>query len=1131
MVRLGPLEEKPSCSTGFGTASNIQTLVAAAEQRETQIETPSTEVQDNILLIVNNISTSNLEAKAKDFNEVLHEQYFPWFAQYTVMQRVSIEPNFHDLYLRFLDKVNSKALNKEILKATFMNCKVVLSSDLIKSNSEERSLLKNLGSWLGKFTIGRNQALRAKEIDPKSLIIEAYERGLMIAVIPFTSKILKPCLSSIAYRPPNPWTMGILSLLAEIYNLPNLKISLIFEIERLFRDLVVDLKEVKPSSLIKDRVREVEGNPDFSNNDITTVSPSPIVTEASIPVPGNQVELPLDVSTNPSHHSTGTRIQYNIPYNIIFAVFPDNVDPLIMPEQIPSPHGIPQMVPPAQAPSPSPSPFLLDQLLQIIPANYFRISPMINAVGDPQVPYFRIIEAAMDKSVKEIISPVIQRSVTIASRTTKELILKDYSVEPDDGVIFRAAHLMVGILAGSLAHVTCKKPLGEALTSNLRTMLQELDSNNDNNEKIIEILITDHLDLGCALIESMAKCKAVEIIDTDIAQSLAQLREQRDAAGSAFAQGLYSHVPDALRPKPAGQLANTQLRVYEEFNNVWCTPEAEILSGRPVGTKEDVTLSDTMPLSPDPAGFQDQVAVLFSEWCQLCDLPVVNDMTYSHYISQLQQNGLLKGDEITDRFFRVLTELSIAHSLVKEPAALGAVQNHTNEQISFFPIDSYAKLTVVILKYASVEQVPSKALLLMKLLLVTAKVIVKDAEEKKTDFNARPYFRLFVNWLLDIVSPDLDGANYEILTCFASAFLALQPLIVPSFSFAWLELLCHENFMPKILTCNSPEGWPHFQCLLVCLFKFVEPFLRKSQLPEPVVLLYKGILKMMVVLLLDFPEFLCDYHFSLCDVLPTTCVQLRNLILSAFPRNMTVPNPCTPKLKVDLLPEIQQAPRILSDVEGALKEKQMKSDIDEYLKTRPEGSSFLDELRQKLLLPQSEVSQAGMPYNVPLINSLVLYIGMQAIQQLQSNNTDIILVEAAMGIYQSLVKNLDTEGRYYLINAICNQLRYPNSHTLYFSSVLLSLWTKASSELIQEQIARVLLERRIVRWPYPWGLIITFMEITKNSQYNFWNQPFIRVAPDIEELFKSVARSWGVRPTGKALEDAHASAGVPDANN
>jgi CCR4-NOT transcription complex subunit 1 len=46
------------------------------------------------------------------------------------------------------------------------------------------------------------------------------------------------------------------------------------------------------------------------------------------------------------------------------------------------------------------------------------------------------------------------------------------------------------------------------------------------------------------------------------------------------------------------------------------------------------------------------------------------------------------------------------------------------------------------------------------------------------------------------------------------------------------------------------------------------------------------------------------------------------------------------------------------------------------LQARPEGS-FLADLRQKLLLPQNEVSQAGTRYNVPLINSLVLYIGMQ----------------------------------------------------------------------------------------------------------------------------------------------------------
>ena len=53
-----------------------------------------------------------------------------------------------------------------------------------------------------------------------------------------------------------------------------------------------------------------------------------------------------------------------------------------------------------------------------------------------------------------------------------------------------------------------------------------------------------------------------------------------------------------------------------------------------------------------------------------------------------------------------------------------------------------------------------------------------------------------------------------------------------------------------------------------------------------------------LVLLHDFPEFLCEYHFELCNVVPPSCIQMRNLILSAFPRNMRLPDPFTPNLKV-----------------------------------------------------------------------------------------------------------------------------------------------------------------------------------------------------------------------------------------
>ena len=62
----------------------------------------------------------------------------------------------------------------------------------------------------------------------------------------------------------------------------------------------------------------------------------------------------------------------------------------------------------------------------------------------------------------------------------------------------------------------------------------------------------------------------------------------------------------------------------------------------------------------------------------------------------------------------------------------------------------------------------------------------------------------------------------------------------------------------------------------------------------------QGTLRVLLVLLHDFPEFLCDYHYGFCDVIPPNCIQLRNLILSAFPRNMRLPDPFTPNLKVGL---------------------------------------------------------------------------------------------------------------------------------------------------------------------------------------------------------------------------------------
>ncbi|XP_024992563.1 CCR4-NOT transcription complex subunit 1 isoform X1 [Cynara cardunculus var. scolymus] len=1456
-------------SARFGSALNIETLVAAAERRETPIEAPPSETQDKISFIINNLSAANIEAKAKEFTEILKEQYYPWFAQYMVMKRASIEPNFHDLYLKFLEKANSKPLNREIVQATYENCKVLLGSELIKSSSEERSLLKNLGGWLGKITIGRNHVLRAKEIDPKALIIEAYEKGLMIAVIPFTSKILEACQSSLAYQPPNPWTMGILGLLAEIYAMPNLKMNLKFEIEVLFKNLNVDLKEVTPTSLLMDRVREIEGNPDFSNKDVGSAQ-QPMVGEvkSSMISTLNQVELPLEVASS-SHPGSHSRIlsQYAAPLHLPAATLSEDekMAALGLSDQLPSAQGLLQ----AQLP------FSVGQLPASNIDQQVIVNPKLQALG-LHLHFQSVLPMSMDRAIKEIVSSIVQRSVSIATQTTKELVLKDYAMESDESRIHSAAHLMVASLAGSLAHVTCKEPLRGSISSQLRNNLQTFNIASELFEHAIQLATNDNLDLGCALIEQAATEKAVQTIDGELAPQLSIRRKHREGVGPAFfdaslyTQGHVGVLPEALRPKP-GRLSHSQQRVYEDFvrlpwqnqsnqnsNAVPLGPSApqgsgalhrgygsasgqlnpgifssslgnsginavahsldpediepssvkllsasSVHSGMAGGigphnfeneavlssfssvsapelhitessnvTKEsgayaqplpspsaaasdriisttaepslttgdaldkyqiiseklesliandaketeiqsiiaevpgvilkcisrdeaalavaqkvfkglyenaanaahvgahlamlaairdvsklvvkeltswviysdedrkfnkDITIglirrellnlaeynvhmaklldagknkvatefaisliqtlvaSDARVISelhnlvdalaklatrpdapealqqlveiarnpaassgfsagkddlirqpkdkkvanhpvanrddstalessePDPAGFHEQVSMLFAEWYRIYELPGVNDAISARFVLQLQQNGLLKADDTSDRFFRRLLDVAVSHCISSEVINSNSLQSHQQAQsLSFLAIDMYASLVFSILKFSPVDHGLSKLSLLSKVLAVTVRFIQKDAEEKKTSFNPRPYFRLFIDWLLDLstLDPVFEGANFQVLTALATSFHALQPLKVPAFSFVWLELVSHRSFMPKLLSGNAQKGWPYFQRLLVDLFQFMEPFLRNAELGEPVRFLYKGTLRVLLVLLHDFPEFLCDYHFSFCDIIPPSCIQMRNIVLSAFPRNMRLPDPSTPNLKIDLLAEISQSPRILSEVDAALKAKQMKSDVDEYLKTRPQGTSFLSELKQKLLLSPNEAARAGTRYNVPLMNSLVLYVGMQAIQQLQARTPHgqsmasnaslaIFLVGAALDIFQTLILELETEGRYLFLNAVANQLRYPNNHTHYFSFILLYLFSESNQEAIQEQITRVLLERLIVNRPHPWGLLITFIELIKNPRYNFWSRSFTRCAPEIEKLFESVSRSCG----------------------
>jgi len=53
--------------------------------------------------------------------------------------------------------------------------------------------------------------------------------------------VLESCAKSRVFRPPNPWTMAIMNVLAELHQEADLKLNLKFEIEVLCKTLSIDV--------------------------------------------------------------------------------------------------------------------------------------------------------------------------------------------------------------------------------------------------------------------------------------------------------------------------------------------------------------------------------------------------------------------------------------------------------------------------------------------------------------------------------------------------------------------------------------------------------------------------------------------------------------------------------------------------------------------------------------------------------------------------------------------------------------------------------------------------------------------------------------------------------------------------
>ncbi|XP_069510725.1 CCR4-NOT transcription complex subunit 1 isoform X2 [Ambystoma mexicanum] len=1350
--------------------TNIDTLLVATDQTERIMEPPEN-VQEKIAFIFNNLSQSNMTQKVEELKETVKEEFMPWVSQYLVMKRVSIEPNFHSLYSNFLDTLKNVEFNKLVLSETYRNIKVLLTSDKAAANFSDRSLLKNLGHWLGIITLAKNKPILHTDLDVKSLLLEAYLKGQqeLLYVVPFIAKVLESSVRSVVFRPPNPWTMAIMNVLAELHQEHDLKLNLKFEIEVLCKNLSLDISDLKPGSLLKDkdRLKSLDEQLSVPKKDVKLLEDLPPITSANEYV--NRTAAQLWASVEKQESDAVFTATATVP------VTSTTCTTTVPPQPQYSYHDI----------------------------NIYSLGGLAPHIAlNPTIPLFQAhpqlkqcVRQAIERAVQELVHPVVDRSIKIAMTTCEQIVRKDFALDSEESRMRVAAHHMMRNLTAGMAMITCREPLLISIATNLKnsfaTALRAASpQQREMMEQAAAQLAQDNCELACCFIQKTAVEKAGPEMDKRLATEF-ELRKHARQEGRRYCDPVVltyqaERMPEQIRLKVGG-VDPKQLAVYEEFarnvpgflptndltqptgflaqpmKQAWATddvaqiydkciteleqhlhaipptlamnPQVQALrslleavvvarnsrdaiaalgllqkaveglldatsgadadlllryrechllvlkalqDGRAYGspwcnkqitrcliecrdeykysveavellirnhlvnmqqydlhlaqsmenglnymavafamqlvkillvdersvghvTEADLfhTIETLMRINAhsrvnapegkvavfngdgpgvikqiedsyrlpqlmdllrsnyeamidrahggpnfmmhsgisqaseydDPPGLREKAEYLLREWVNLYHSAAAGrDSTkaFSAFVGQMHQQGILKTDDLITRFFRLCTEMCVEisyraqaeqqHNPAANPTMIRAKCYHN--------LDAFVRLIALLVKHSGeATNTVTKINLLNKVLGIVVGVLLQDHDVRQTEFQQLPYHRIFIMLLLELNAPEhvLETINFQTLTAFCNTFHILRPTKAPGFVYAWLELISHRIFIARMLA-HTPQqkGWPMYAQLLIDLFKYLAPFLRNVELTKPMQILYKGTLRVLLVLLHDFPEFLCDYHYGFCDVIPPNCIQLRNLILSAFPRNMRLPDPFTPNLKVDMLSEINIAPRILTNFTGVM-QPQFKKDLDSYLKTRS-PVTFLSELRSNLQVS----NEPGNRYNIQLINALVLYVGTQAIAHIHNKGStpsmSTITHSAHMDIFQNLAVDLDTEGRYLFLNAIANQLRYPNSHTHYFSCTMLYLFAEANTEAIQEQITRVLLERLIVNRPHPWGLLITFIELIKNPAFKFWNHEFVHCAPEIEKLFQSVAQCcMGQKQAQQVMEGTGAS--------
>ncbi|CAI4215426.1 unnamed protein product [Parascedosporium putredinis] len=1104
-------------------------------------EDPTSDDQGKIQFVLNNITETTLQSMCKELRDLLEHRHQQWFASHLVEERAKMQPNYHRVYVELVNLFEDKALWAEVLRETYSSVSRMLNAETTLQNSTERTHLKNLGGWLGLLTLARNKPIKHRNIAFKKLLLEAHDTKRLVVVIPFVCKL---------------------------YHHAELKLNLKFEIEVLCKGLNLDHKSIEPSNEILSPAA-----PGLSSQANTPVIPDigpminipptnemvvnatrlhEIVRTALSRALAEIIQPVVDRSVTIAAISTQQMIHKD------FAIEPDEnrvrACAINMVKATAGSLALVTSKEPLRANFTNYMRNLSNDLPQGLPEGTIMMCVNSNLdlgcsiiekqAEERAVPEIEeMIEDELEsrrrhraqKPMEPYAGPSLNRWASalpqpyrlvegMSGLTPEQMaIYEDFARHPRSSAASGGAHhppAGVDAATRSLANEVLQEqfaglagipapsetPAGQHMAGHIQpyppvqTATPSAGANGRPPATPVDLslMATRFQKLLLELQRVATEAREDHFLSLprphpvlDLVDALVQIiiktsqgsEEMALFAADQISQLLFSHIDDSLAleslahvletlRKISGPAISARIRVLfrqQPGHYFLHLPLLTALSGTDLMDWKNIDTAMSKALQQRKEG-----SLEFLE--TLLDLALLNDRPlalHADFVRTLEAAWAWVLEDTS----------SAAGQRVKAKLTSGGLGRHATPLNADSPLaqrqDQMEYVFEEWIHLCNNANATEKSMMVF-LQQIQAKGVIGDRDD-------------FSYSLVDHVPA---SERLEMVIKFAFALRDLGPRFVPGFTYGWLSLIQHRIFLPAILGTESQEGWAPLTRLIVDMLDYLGEQLKVPDLAASSKEVYRSILKFFVVLQHDFAEYVSANYNQLCWAIPTHCAQLFATVLAATP------------------PTLHKTPEPSQQVIDILQQRGVLDLIAQALRDGP-SEAVLAHLVHSVGRSNGQATTgfgfASIAVDLPVLEAIPSYVAGYAVDQARQKGGPVYVAGSSDStILTLLARELSPEGRYYLISAMVNQLRFPNAHTHYFGQLLLDIFghdlSDAEENEVRQQITRILLERLVGFWPQPWGLMVTVMELLKNERYMFFEQPFIKSAPEVADRFLAVLR-------------------------